>query len=108
MNAIWSRWLLGAWAVLTVVWLVGAVLILVHAWPEPSVSGDQEQFFRSTANDVALSAQPGSRLAPAEREHIKRFVLLAILPPGFLFALVWFSLWVAGLPFPSLRRRLRD
>jgi hypothetical protein len=108
MHATWPRWLLGAWAVLTTAWLVAASLMLVQAWPEPSVGGDHEQFFRSTADDATISALVDAQRASAEREHITRFLLLAIAPPAFLFALVWTMLRVAGLPFPSIRRGPRE
>ena len=44
MHASWSRWLFGAWAVLTTLWVVVAMLMLIQTWPEPT--------FRAERGDV--------------------------------------------------------
>lgn len=107
MDMAWTRWLVAAWAVIAAVWLAMATLMLVQTWPEPSVSGDPGALF-GNAGDEALKGQVDVAAGPAIREHIRNFLLFAIIPPGFLLALVWAALWVVGMPFPSLRRGRRD
>jgi hypothetical protein len=105
MNMAWSRWLFGAWAVLAAVWLVVATLMLVQTRPEPrgapfgvTETQDESAFGQIMKGQVSLRA----------RQHIRNFLLFAILPPGFLLLLVLAGLRIAGLPFPSLRREGRD
>jgi hypothetical protein len=107
MDIVWSRWLVAAWAVIAAVWLAVATLMLVQTWPDPSVGGDQGALF-GNAGDEALKGQANVAAASAVGEHIRSFLLFAIIPPGFLLALVWAALWVVGMPFPSLRRGRRD
>lgn len=111
MDIAWSRWLFGAWAILAAVWLIGATLMLVQTWPEP-VRSDRGALFGNAADESisarVIKGQADVRAAPAVREHIKKFLLFAVIPPGFLLALVWAALWIAGLPFPSFRRERRD
>ena len=108
MNTAWSRWLVGAWAVVAVVWLVVATLLLVQTMPEPAFEASRGTVIAETTEGSAPSAvmrgQAGARAAPAVREQIKRFLVFAVLPPAFLFALVLLGLRIAGLPLPSLRR----
>ena len=108
MNSAWSRWLFGAWAVVAVVWLVVATLLLVQTMPEPAFEASRGTVIANTPDGSAPGAvmrgQAGVRAAPAVREQIKRFLLYAVLPPAFLFALVLLGLRIAGLPLPSLRR----
>ena len=108
MNSAWSRWLFGAWAVVAAVWLAVATLLLVQTMPEPAFEASRGTVIANTADGSAPSAvmrgQAGVRAAPAVRELIKRFLLYAVLPPAFLFALVLLGLRIAGLPLPSLRR----
>jgi hypothetical protein len=112
MDIAWSRWLVAAWAVIAAVWLAMATLLLVQTWPEPSVGGDQGALFENAGDEAlsgrAMKGQANVPAAPAVREHIRSFLLFAIIPPAFLLALVWAALWVVGLPFPSLRRGQRD
>ena len=105
MNIAWSRWLFGAWAALAAVWLVVATLMLVQTRPEPrgapfgvTETQDESAFGQMMKGQVSIRA----------RQHIRNFLLFAILPPGFLLLLVLAGLRIAGLPFPSLRREGRD
>ena len=112
MNMAWSRWVLGAWAVVAAAWLVVATLLLVQTWPEPSFTSEQGGLLGYT-EDESMSGRPmkgqaGVRASPGVREHIRYFLLFAVVPPGFLLVLVCAGLWIAGLPFPSLRRGGRD
>jgi hypothetical protein len=108
MNSAWSRWLFGAWAVVAVVWVVVATLLLVQTMPEPAFEASRGTVIANTTDGSAPGAvmrgQASARAAPAVREQIKRFLLYAVLPPAFLFALVLLGLRIAGLPLPSLRR----
>jgi hypothetical protein len=112
MDIAWSRWLVGAWAVVAIVWLAIATLMLIQTWPDPSIGSDQGALF-GNAGDEAMSVratqgQANVRVDPAVREHIRNLLLVAVIPPVFLFMLVCAALWIAGLPFPSVRQGRRD
>ena len=105
MNIAWSRWLFGAWAVLAAVWLVVATLMLVQTRPEhrgPPFGVTETQ------DESAVAQMMKGQVSIRARQHIRNFLLFAILPPGFLLLLVLAGLRIAGLPFPSLRREGRD
>ena len=104
METVWSRWLLGAWAVLTVAWLLLAALMLVHTWPDPSL--DDRQMLWGDAGEGPLRA--GTAASGAAKEHFTRYLVFALLPPVFLLGLICIGLWIAGLPFPTLRPARRS
>ena len=111
MHANWSRWLLGAWAAIATLWVLVAMLMLVQTWPDPSfrvergnVIGNLEDESLSTR---AMRGNAGGATSDAAG-HVKKFLLLALLPPGFLLLLVLMALWIGGLPFPYSRRDRRD
>ncbi len=111
MHANWSRWLFGAWAVLTTLWVVVAMLMLIQTWPEPSLRVERGDVIGNLEDESlsggAMRASTGG--APSEAaDHIKKFLLLALLPPGFLLAIVLIALWIGGLPFPYSRRNRRE
>jgi hypothetical protein len=110
MHSAWSRWFLGAWAAVTVLWLVVASLLLVQTWPEPRFAVDRGTVIGSATDGSAktMTAQGSARASPAVREHIVKFLLFAVLPPGLLLAFVLAGLKVAGLPLPSWRRQAED
>jgi hypothetical protein len=112
MEAAWSRWLVGAWAIAAVAWLAVATLLLVQTWPQPPVAGDEQMLFGAGDEGPLISrvikGHTNVQVSRAERRHFAKFLLYAVMPPGFLFAVVWAALWVAGLPFPSFRRMRRD
>jgi len=112
MNMTWSRWVFGAWAVVAAVWLVVATLLLVQTWPQPSVTSGQGGLLGYTEDESMagrpIKGQAGVRASPGVRERIRYFLLFAVVPPGFLLALVCAGLWIARLPFPSWRRGGRD
>src|SRR5262245_33422832 len=107
MDAAWSRWLVGAWAVLAITWFFVAAVMLVHTWPDARSGGDSAVLFGNPTHefvfDRAMKGQATVRAAPAVREHIKQFMLFTIVPPAFLFVLVCAALRIAGLPFPYFR-----
>ena len=109
MHSAWSRWLFGAWAAATVLWLVVASLILVQTWPKPAFETNRGTLIGSTTEGsqpgAVMTAQARPRASPAVREHILKFLAFAVLPPGLLLAFVLAGFKIAGLPFPSLRRR---
>ena len=111
MHASWSRWLFGAWAIIATLWVLVAMLMLIQTWPEPSfriergdVIGDLED---ESLSGGAMRGSAGGA-TPEAADHIRRFLLLALLPPGFLLLLVLAALWIGGLPFPYSRRDRRD
>jgi hypothetical protein len=111
MHANWSRWLFGAWALVATLWVLMAMLLLIQTWPEPTFRVEQSNAIENL-EDESLSggAMRGSTAgAPLEAaDHIKKFLLLALLPPGFLLAIVLIALWIGGLPFPYSRRDRRE
>ena len=111
MHASWSRWLFGAWAVLTTLWVVVAMLMLIQTWPEPTFRVERGDVIGNLEDESlsggAMRGNAGG--APSEAaDHIKKFLLLALLPPGFLLAIVLIALWIGGLPFPYSRRDRRE
>jgi predicted PurR-regulated permease PerM len=105
MSTTWSRWLFGVWAVVAAVWLVVATILLVQTWPD--ALSDRAGML-GDAGDESLFAQAGAGTGSAVAQHMRRFLLVAIVPPGFLLVIVCIGLWIAGLPFPSFRRGSRD
>jgi hypothetical protein len=109
MITVWSRWLLGAWAVATAVWLVVATLMLVQTWPEPSLrSADGTSFEQMTTPsqiDRAMRGQLGA--ATSVQQHLAFFVLVTLAPPAILLMFVLGGIRLAGLPLPSLRQAAR-
>jgi hypothetical protein len=107
VDTAWSRWLVGAWAVLAITWLLVATVMLVQTWPDARSGGDSAVLFGNPTHefvfDRAMKGQATVRAAPAVREHIKQFLLFTIVPPAFLLVLVCVALRIAGLPFPSFR-----
>ena len=105
MDTAWSRWLVGAWAILATIWLFVAILMLVQTWP--LAPGDDSKYFRKTHEEYAfgptIKGNACIQTASAIKEHFTKFLLFALVPPGFLFVLVCAALWVAGLPFPIFR-----
>jgi hypothetical protein len=110
MTTVWSRWLLGAWAVATAVWLMVATLMLVQMWPEPSLRSAEEaplgQMGAPSRFDRAMRGQVGT--ATSVQQHIATILLVALLPPGILLMLVFGGMRFAGLPLPSLRRAAQE
>jgi hypothetical protein len=110
MTTVWSRWLLGAWAVATVVWLMVATLMLVQTWPEPSfrsaMGSTLGQMTTSSRLDAALRGQVGA--ATTIQERIATILLITLSPPVILLMLVLGGMRFAGLPLPSLRRAARN
>ena len=111
MHASWSRWLFGAWAVVAALWLLVAMLLLIQTWPEPSTRVEHGDLVGNRSDETmsgkAVRGNAGG--APsAAGDHIKKFLLFALLPPGFLLVLVLVALRIGGLPFPWLRRDRRD
>ena len=111
MHASWSRWLFGAWAVVATLWVLVAMLMLIQTWPEPSFRVEPGDVIQNRS-DEALSDQVvrgnAGGATPEAADHVKKFLLLALLPPGFLLLLVLAALWIGGLPFPYSRRERRD
>jgi hypothetical protein len=104
MTTVWSRWLLGAWAVATAVWLLVATLLLVETWPAPlRVGPDTALMGKLEAPSLlerAVQGRTGAGVAPGVWGHVKNVLLLAILPPAILLAFVLASMRLAGLPLP--------
>jgi hypothetical protein len=99
MDITWSRWLFGAWAVVTALWLLVATLMLVQTWPEISVARDSGVLFGGSKHEFVLG---GIRVALGE--NISTLLLFVLIPPGFLLAILWLGLRIVGLPFPSFRQ----
>ena len=110
MTTVWSRWLLGAWAVATAVWLMVATLMLVQTWPEPSLRSAEGAPFGQMGTpsrfDRAMRGQVGT--ATSVQQHIATIVLVALLPPGILLMFVLGGMRFAGLPLPSLRQAAQE
>ena len=109
MHASWSRWLFGVGWVAAVI--AGDMLLLVQTWPEPSTRVEHGDLVGNRSDETmsgqAVRGNAGG--APsAAGDHIKKFLLFALLPPGFLLVLVLVALRIGGLPFPWLRRDRRD
>jgi hypothetical protein len=107
MHANWSRWLFGAWALIAAVWVLMAMLMLVHTWPEPTLRVDRgDPMVNLEDESLSGGVMRGSAdgVTSEATDHIKKFLLLALLPPGFLLAIVLVALWIGGLPFPYTRR----
>jgi hypothetical protein len=104
----WSRWVFGVWAVVTAVWLVVATLMLVQTWPETSVGRDGVALFGDATDDLVFGrpseGRTHVRATPVTGGRLARFLLLAAIPPAFLFVLCCVGLWIAGLPFPYSRQ----
>lgn len=111
MHASWSRWLFGAWALIATLWVLVAMLMLIQTWPEPSFRVEREDLIQNRSDEVmseqVMRGNAGGP-APEAADHIKKFLLLALLPPGFLLMLVLIALWIGGLPFPYSRRDRRE
>ncbi|HEU4379177.1 MAG TPA: hypothetical protein VFR73_11440 [Hyphomicrobiaceae bacterium] len=111
MHASWSRWLFGAWAVVATLWVLVAMLMLVQTWPDPSFRIERGDVI-GNLEDESLSGQAmrGNAGGPPSgaADHVKKFLLLALLPPGFLLLLVLIALWIGGLPLPYSRRDRRE
>lgn len=107
MHASWSRWLFGAWAVLATLWVLMAMLLLIQTWPEPTFRVERGDLIGNLEDESlsgrAMQGNAGGE-TPEAAHHIMKFVLLALLPPGFLLAIVLVALWIGGLPFPYSRR----
>jgi hypothetical protein len=112
MNASWSRWLFGAWAAIAALWVLLAALMLIQTWPEQSVRFERGDVIGNRSDeaisDLAVRGNAGGASSAAAMDHVKKFLLFALLPPAFLLVLVMVALWVGGLPFPWLRRDRRD
>ena len=104
----WSRWVFGVWAVVTAAWLVMATLMLVQTWPETSVERDGVAQFGDATDDLVFGRPfeglTHVRASPVTGGRLARFLLLAAIPPAFLFVLCCVGLWIAGLPFPYSRQ----
>jgi hypothetical protein len=111
MNASWSRWLFGAWAAIAALWILLAALMLIQTWPEQSVRIERGDAISNRSDeamsDFAVRGNAGGT-SSAAMDHVKKFLLFALLPPVFLLVLVMLALWVGGLPFPWIRRDRRD
>ena len=109
MVTVWSRWLLGAWAVATAVWLVVATLMLVQTWPEPSLRSATDTSFEQMATPSQIGRAMRGQLGAATsvQQHLAIFVLAALAPPAILLMFVLGGLKLAGLPLSSLRRAAR-
>ena len=103
MDIAWSRWLFGAWAIVTALWLLVAVLMLVHTLPDVSVAPDRDMLFGTSKPAFVLGAV---HVAPSE--SISKFLLLMLIPPVFFLAILWLGLRIAGLPFPTFRQGQRQ
>jgi hypothetical protein len=111
MNASWSRWLFGAWAAIAALWILLAALMLIQTWPEQSVRIERGDVIGNRADEAMSDLAVRGNAADASSaamDHVKKFLLFALLPPAFLLALVMVALWVGGLPFPWIRRDRRD
>src|SRR5262245_33635916 len=86
MEIAWSRWLLGAWAAAAVAWLAIAILLLVQTWPAPSVGDDRQMLWGEADYErmagKTMRGHTGLPTSSVEREHLARFVLYAVIPPG--------------------------
>jgi hypothetical protein len=109
MLTVWSRWLLGAWAVATAVWLVVATLMLVQTWPEPSLrSADGASFEQmATPSQIGRAMRGQLGAATSVQQHVAIIVLVTLVPPAFLLMVVLGGIRLAGLPLPSLRQAVR-
>jgi hypothetical protein len=109
MVTVWSRWLLGAWAAATAVWLVVATLMLVQTWPEPSLRSANDTSFEQmeTPSQIgrAMRGQLGG--ATSVQKHLAIFMLATLAPPAILLMFVLAGIRLAGLPLPSLRQAAR-
>jgi hypothetical protein len=111
MHASWSRWLFGAWAAIAALWMLLAALMLIQTWPEQSVGIERGDIIGNRSDEAIsdLAARGNAAgTSAAAMDHVKKFLLFALLPPAFLLALVMVALWVGGLPFPWIRRDRRD
>jgi len=110
MITVWPRWLLGAWAIATAVWLVVATLMLVQTWPEPSLRGADatslEQMAAPSQIGRAMRGQLGT--ATSVQQRFAFFVLVTLAPPAILLMFVLGGIRLAGLPLPSLRQAARQ
>jgi hypothetical protein len=111
MHASWSRWLFGAWAVIATLWVLVAMLLLIQTWPEPTFRIERGDVMQNRSDepmsDQVVRGNAGGPTSEAA-DHVKKFLLLALLPPGFLLGLVLVALWIGGLPFPYSRRDRRE
>jgi hypothetical protein len=109
MVTVWSRWLLGAWAAATAIWLVVATLMLVQTWPEPSLRSANDTSFEQmeTPSQIgrAMRGQLGG--ATSVQKHLAIFMLATLAPPAILLMFVLAGIRLAGLPLPSLRQAAR-
>jgi hypothetical protein len=109
MTTVWSRWLLGAWAVATAVWLVVATLMLVQTWPEPTLQSADRAPFGQTGTPSRIDGAMRGRVGAATNvpRPIATALLIALLPPAILLMLVLGGMRLASLPLPSLRQVAR-
>jgi hypothetical protein len=108
MTTVWSRWLLGAWAVATAVWLVVATLMLVQTRPEPTLQSAERAPFGQPGTPSWIGGAMRGRVGAATNVRpIATAVLIALLPPAILLLLVLGGMRLAGLPLPSLRQVAR-
>jgi hypothetical protein len=111
MHASWSRWLFGAWAVLATLWVLMAMLMLIQTWPEPSFRIERGDVIGNLEDESlsggAMRGSTGGATSVAA-DHVRKFLLLALVPPGFLLVLVLAALWIGGLPLPYSRRERRE
>jgi len=111
MTTVWSRWLLGAWAVATAIWLMVATLMLVQTRPEPSFRSTEGaplgQMGAASGFDRAVQGQVGVGGVMGVQQPIATILLIALLPPGILLLLVLGGIRLAGLPLLPLRQAAR-
>jgi len=111
MTTVWSRWLLGAWAVATAVWVMAATLMLVQTVPGPAPRGAEGALVGdggpASGLGQAMRGQAGGGIASSGRQRVGMVLLILLLPPGLLLVLVLGGMRLAGLPLPSLRQAAR-
>ena len=109
MTTVWSRWLLGAWAAATAVWLVVATLMLVQTWPEPTLQSAERAPFGQPGTPAWIDGAMRGRVGAATNlpRPIATALLIVLLPPAILLVLVLGGMRLVGLPLPSLRQLAR-
>jgi len=103
MTTLWSRWLLGGWAIATAVWVMLATLMLVQTLPTPAPRTAEGALVGDSGPaaplDQAMRGGAGGRIAG--KQHLGTVVLIVLLPPAVLLLLVLGAIKLAGHPFRS-------
>ena len=108
----WSRWVFGAWAVVTAAWLVMATLMLVQTWPETSVERDGVAQFGDATDDLVFG-RPfeglNSRSSdPSHGRTTRQISAVSSYSPGFSLCTLLCWPLDCGTALPLLSTRTQD